>query len=51
MHSLDSAVIKADDDVFFIAVTKPIGAVMRERQKLASSYQGIMITDRPYRHR
>jgi len=51
MYSLGSAVIEADDDVFFIAVTKPIAALMRERQKLASSYQRIMIADRPYRHR
>lgn len=40
---LGTTVIEADDEVFFIAATKHIRAVMSELQKLESSYRKIMI--------
>jgi trk system potassium uptake protein TrkA len=43
IRPLGSTVIEADDEVFFIADTKHIRAVMSELQKLESSYKLIMI--------
>ncbi|GAA0860045.1 Trk system potassium transporter TrkA [Aliiglaciecola litoralis] len=43
IRPLGSTVIEADDEVFFIAATKHIRAVMSELQKLESSYKRIMI--------
>ena len=43
IRPLGSTVIEADDEVFFIADTKHIKAVMSELQKLESSYKRIMI--------
>ena len=43
IRPLGSTVIEADDEVFFIADTKHIRAVMSELQKLESSYKRIMI--------
>ncbi|GLR72804.1 Trk system potassium transporter TrkA [Agaribacter marinus] len=43
IRPLSSTVIEADDEVFFIADTKHIRAVMSELQKLESSYKRIMI--------
>lgn len=43
IRPLASTVIEADDEVFFIADTKHIRAVMSELQKLESSYKRIMI--------
>ncbi|GAC12701.1 Trk system potassium transporter TrkA [Aliiglaciecola lipolytica] len=43
IRPLASTVIEADDEVFFIAATKHIRAVMSELQKLESSYKRIMI--------
>jgi len=40
---LGTTVIEADDEVFFIAATKHIRAVMNELQKLERSYKKIMI--------
>ncbi|NTS78657.1 Trk system potassium transporter TrkA [Catenovulum sp. SM1970] len=38
-----TTIIEADDEVFFVAATKHIRAVMSELQKLESSYKRIMI--------
>lgn len=43
IRPLGSTVIEADDEVFFIAATKHIRAVMSELQKLENSYRRIMI--------
>jgi trk system potassium uptake protein TrkA len=43
IRPLGTTVIEADDEVFFIAATKNIRAVMSELQKLESSYKRIMI--------
>ena len=43
IRPLGTTVIEADDEVFFIAATKDIRAVMSELQKLESSYKRIMI--------
>lgn len=43
IRPLGSTVIEADDEVFFIADTKHIRAVMSELQKLESTYRRIMI--------
>jgi trk system potassium uptake protein TrkA len=43
IRPLGSTVIEADDEVFFIADTKHIRAIMSELQKLESSYKRIMI--------
>lgn len=43
IRPLGSTVIEADDEVFFIAATKHIRAVMSELQKLEHSYKRIMI--------
>jgi trk system potassium uptake protein TrkA len=43
IRPLATTVIEADDEVFFIADTKHIRAVMSELQKLESSYKRIMI--------
>ena len=43
IRPLGSTVIEADDEVFFIADTKHIRAVMSELQKLENSYKRIMI--------
>jgi trk system potassium uptake protein TrkA len=43
IRPLSTTVIEADDEVFFIAATKHIRAVMSELQKLESSYKRIMI--------
>ncbi|WP_395339035.1 Trk system potassium transporter TrkA [Ningiella sp. W23] len=43
IRPLGTTVIEADDEVFFIADTKHIRAVMSELQKLESSYKHIMI--------
>jgi trk system potassium uptake protein TrkA len=43
IRPLGSTVIEADDEVFFIADTKHIRAVMSELQKLEASYKRIMI--------
>lgn len=43
IRPLGSTIIEADDEVFFIAATKHIRAVMSELQKLESSYKRIMI--------
>jgi trk system potassium uptake protein TrkA len=43
IRPLGSTVIEADDEVFFIAATKHIRAVMSELQKLENSYKRIMI--------
>jgi len=43
IRPLGSTVIEADDEVFFIADTKHIRAVMSELQKLESNYKRIMI--------
>lgn len=43
IRPLGSTVIEADDEVFFIADTQHIRAVMSELQKLESSYKRIMI--------
>ena len=43
IRPLGTTVIEADDEVFFIAATKHIRAVMNELQKLESSYKRIMI--------
>lgn len=43
IRPLGTTVIEADDEVFFIAATKHIRAVMSELQKLESSYKRIMI--------
>lgn len=43
IRPLGSTVIEADDEVFFIADTKHIRAVMSELQKLESNYKHIMI--------
>lgn len=40
---LGTTVIEADDEVFFVAATKHIRAVMNELQKLERSYRKIMI--------
>jgi trk system potassium uptake protein TrkA len=40
---LGTTVIEADDEIFFIAATKHIRAVMNELQKLERSYRKIMI--------
>jgi trk system potassium uptake protein TrkA len=40
---LGTTVIEADDEVFFVAATKHIRAVMSELQKLEKSYRRIMI--------
>ncbi|MFC7003151.1 Trk system potassium transporter TrkA [Pseudobowmanella zhangzhouensis] len=43
IRPLGTTVIEADDEVFFIAATKHIRAVMSELQKLESSYKRIII--------
>ena len=43
IRPLGTTIIEADDEVFFIAATKHIRAVMSELQKLESSYRRIMI--------
>ena len=43
IRPLGTTIIEADDEVFFIAATKHIRAVMSELQKLESSYKHIMI--------
>ncbi|MET1218596.1 MAG: Trk system potassium transporter TrkA, partial [Glaciecola sp.] len=43
IRPLGTTVIEADDEVFFIAATKHIRAVMSELQKLEASYKNIMI--------
>ena len=43
IRPLGSTVIEADDEVFFIADTRHIRAVMSELQKLEASYKRIMI--------
>ncbi|MCU4675874.1 Trk system potassium transporter TrkA [Catenovulum sp. 2E275] len=43
IRPLGTTVIEADDEVFFIAATKHIRAVMSELQKLEASYRRIMI--------
>lgn len=43
IRPLGTTVIEADDEIFFIAATKHIRAVMSELQKLESSYKRIMI--------
>lgn len=43
IRPLGTTVIEADDEVFFIAATKHIRAVMSELQKLEGSYKRIMI--------
>lgn len=43
IRPLGTTVIEADDEVFFIAATKHIRAVMSELQKLESSYKRVMI--------
>lgn len=43
IRPLGTTVIEADDEVFFIAATKHIRAVMSELQKLEASYKKIMI--------
>ncbi|MCY7295438.1 Trk system potassium transporter TrkA [Alteromonas sp. a30] len=43
IRPLGTTVIEADDEVFFIAATKHIRAVMSELQKLENSYKRIMI--------
>jgi trk system potassium uptake protein TrkA len=43
IRPLGTTVIEADDEVFFIAATKHIKAVMSELQKLESNYKRIMI--------
>ena len=43
IRPLGTTVIEADDEVFFIAATKHIRAVMSELQKLESNYKRIMI--------
>jgi len=43
IRPLGTTVIEADDEVFFIAATKHIRAVMSELQKLESDYKRIMI--------
>lgn len=43
IRPLGSTVIEADDEVFFIADTKHIRAVMSELQKLEANYKRIMI--------
>ena len=43
IRPLGTTVIEADDEVFFIAATKHIRAVMNELQKLERSYKKIMI--------
>lgn len=43
IRPLGTTIIEADDEVFFIAATKHIRAVMSELQKLESSYKRIMI--------
>lgn len=43
IRPLGTTVIEADDEVFFIAATKHIRAVMNELQKLESAYKRIMI--------
>ncbi|MDF2179751.1 Trk system potassium transporter TrkA [Aliiglaciecola sp. CAU 1673] len=43
IRPLGSTVIEADDEVFFIAATKHIRAVMSELQKLEASYKKVMI--------
>ncbi|MBT0586657.1 Trk system potassium transporter TrkA [Alteromonas oceanisediminis] len=43
IRPLGTTIIEADDEVFFIAASKHIRAVMSELQKLESSYKRIMI--------
>ncbi|WP_299082044.1 Trk system potassium transporter TrkA [uncultured Paraglaciecola sp.] len=43
IRPLGTTIVEADDEVFFIAATKHIRAVMSELQKLESSYKRIMI--------
>ena len=43
IRPLGTTVIEADDEVFFLAATKHIRAVMSELQKLEASYKRIMI--------
>lgn len=43
IRPLGTTVIEADDEVFFIAATRHIRAVMSELQKLESSYKRVMI--------
>ncbi len=43
IRPLGTTVIEADDEVFFVAATKHIRAVMSELQKLESSYKRVMI--------
>ncbi|MDM7859360.1 Trk system potassium transporter TrkA [Alteromonas sp. ASW11-36] len=43
IRPLGTTIIEADDEVFFIAATKHIRAVMSELQELESSYKRIMI--------
>lgn len=43
IRPLGTTVIEADDEIFFIAATKHIRAVMSELQKLESNYKRIMI--------
>lgn len=43
IRPLGTTIIEADDEVFFIAATKHIRAVMSELQKLETSYKRIMI--------
>jgi trk system potassium uptake protein TrkA len=43
IRPLGTTIIEADDEVFFIAATKHIRAVMSELQKLESNYKRIMI--------
>ncbi|KMT66081.1 Trk system potassium transporter TrkA [Catenovulum maritimum] len=43
IRPLGTTVIEADDEVFFIAATKHVRAVMSELQKLEASYKRIMI--------
>lgn len=43
IRPLGTTVIEADDEVFFIAATKHIRAVMSELQKLEAAYKSIMI--------
>lgn len=40
---LGTTIIEADDEIFFVAATKHIRAVMNELQKLEQSYKSIMI--------
>lgn len=43
IRPVGTTIIEADDEVFFIAATKHIRAVMSELQKLESSYKRVMI--------